>query len=344
MNNYTEILHYHYVKVISLLRSWFRKKLYTPCSLTQSGFFSEMRRNKTCTEGLIHPLFSFSRCHSQTEGNQYSGSFLNMQTEAFAHSRERLTLANVPCTRLDQGTAFPPPSHRACSVPIIPSVQASDQEDRAEERSITILHYKDGASTSQPISSETEIRSLSNCSQGPHALGNQTKHKSLVTYTTALGPRTESTMAKSVVSITVLGSRKECVNHSPNLSKSTGRLDHQQVQSTHEAKELQGAALHNSLIRRERDCHLSTKPKGLSSLTTAKSWLDKFIGLKNLTQKQWSWKQWNTKILEGLFLRPYPTFTDTRFTLLLSVTALWTTARTCNDRIQNTGYLKIQCE
>lgn len=224
---------------------------------------------KYFTERLIHTLFSLSRCHSQTVGNQYSRSFLNIQTEAFAHSRERVTLANVPCTRLDQGTAFPPPSHRACSVPIIPSVQASNPEDRAEDRSTTMLHCKDGASASQTINSETEIGSLSKCSQGSHALGNQTKHKSLVTYTTALGPRTESTMAKTVISITVLGSGKEHVHHSSNSSKSTGSLEH--VQSTHEEKEEQGAAFHNSLIRRERDCHISTEPNSLSSLTASKS-------------------------------------------------------------------------
>ncbi|XP_047672944.1 pro-neuregulin-3, membrane-bound isoform isoform X2 [Tachysurus fulvidraco] len=216
-------------------------------------------------------LESLRRCNSQTEGNQYSRSFLNMQTEAFAHSRERLTLADVPCTRLDQGTAFPPPSHRACSVPIIPSVQASNPEDRAEDRSTTVLHYKDGASASQPINSETEIGSLANCSQGSHALGNQTKHKSLVTYTTALGPRTESTMAKTVISITVLGSGKELVHQSPKLTKSPGRLEHQQVQSTHKEKEEQGAAVYNSPIRRERDCHLPTELKGLSSFKASKS-------------------------------------------------------------------------
>lgn len=222
-------------------------------------------------EGLIHTLFSLSRCNSQTEGNQYSRSFLNMQTEAFTHSRERLTLADVPCTRLDQGTAFPPPSHRACSVPIIPSVQASNLEYRAEDRSTTVLHYKDGASASQPINPETEIGSLSNCSQGSHALGNQSKHKSLVTYTTASGPRTESTMAKTVISITVLGSGKERVHQSTNSFKSTGRVENQHVQSTHKEKEELGAALHNTPKRRERDCYLSTELKGLSSFTASKS-------------------------------------------------------------------------
>ncbi|GAA6110275.1 pro-neuregulin-3, membrane-bound isoform isoform X2 [Tachysurus ichikawai] len=226
---------------------------------------------KHLRESTDAALESLRRCNSQTEGNQYSRSFLSTQTEAFAHSRERLTLADVPCTRLDQGTAFPPPSHRACSVPIIPSVQASNPEDRAEDRSTTVLHYKGGASASQPINSETEIGSLANCSQGSHALGNQTKHKSLVTYTTALGPRTESTMAKTVISITVLGSGKERVHQSSNLTKSPGRLEHQQVQSTHKEKEEQGAAVYNSPIRRERDCHLSTELKGLSSFNASKS-------------------------------------------------------------------------
>ncbi|XP_053366798.1 pro-neuregulin-3, membrane-bound isoform isoform X2 [Clarias gariepinus] len=214
-------------------------------------------------------LESLRRCHSQTEGNQYSRSFLNIQTDAFAHSREKLTLANVPCTRLDQGTAFPPPSYRACSVPIIPSVQASNQEDRVEDRSSTMLYYKDGASASQTINCERG--SLSDCSQGSHALGNQTKHKSLVTYATALGARTESTMAKTVISMTVLGSGKEHVHHSSDMSKSSERPEHQHVQSTHEEKEQQGAALHNSIIRRERDCHLSTEPKGLCAPTAFKS-------------------------------------------------------------------------
>ncbi|XP_061666858.1 uncharacterized protein nrg3b isoform X2 [Syngnathoides biaculeatus] len=36
----------------------------------------------------------------------------------------------VPCTRLDKGSGFPPPSLRTRSVPIIPSLQASDLEGR----------------------------------------------------------------------------------------------------------------------------------------------------------------------------------------------------------------------
>ncbi|KAM9426496.1 uncharacterized protein nrg3b [Pholidichthys leucotaenia] len=41
-------------------------------------------------------------------------------------ARKRWT--EVPCTRLDKGTTFLPPSLRTCSVPIIPSLQACDLE------------------------------------------------------------------------------------------------------------------------------------------------------------------------------------------------------------------------
>ncbi|TSK14740.1 Pro-neuregulin-3, membrane-bound isoform [Bagarius yarrelli] len=214
-------------------------------------------------------LESLRWCTSQTEGNQYSHSFLNMQAKALAHSRERLTLADVPCTRLDQGTAFPPPYHRACSVPIIPSVQASKPEGRAAYQSSTVWHYKDRASASQPMNSETEIGLLSNCSQGSHALGNQAKHKNLVTYSTALGPRTESTMAKSIISITVLGSGKQQIHQCS--TKTTGRLAHQHVHSAKKEEDEQGDALHNSPIRKVRDRHLFTELKGVSSYTASKS-------------------------------------------------------------------------
>ncbi|XP_077595310.1 pro-neuregulin-3, membrane-bound isoform [Stigmatopora nigra] len=45
-------------------------------------------------------------------------------------SRTRKGWTEVPCTRLDRGSGFPPPSLRTRSVPIIPSLQACDLEER----------------------------------------------------------------------------------------------------------------------------------------------------------------------------------------------------------------------
>ncbi|XP_062269678.1 pro-neuregulin-3, membrane-bound isoform isoform X2 [Platichthys flesus] len=47
---------------------------------------------------------------------------------SLAHFAAKKGWAEVPCTRLDEGTTFPPPSHRTRSVPIIPSLQAADLE------------------------------------------------------------------------------------------------------------------------------------------------------------------------------------------------------------------------
>ncbi|KAF7668398.1 hypothetical protein LDENG_00015410, partial [Lucifuga dentata] len=49
---------------------------------------------------------------------------------SLSHFATRKGWTEVPCTRLDKGTTFLPPSLRTCSVPIIPSLQASDQEGR----------------------------------------------------------------------------------------------------------------------------------------------------------------------------------------------------------------------
>ncbi|XP_070708450.1 pro-neuregulin-3, membrane-bound isoform [Pempheris klunzingeri] len=47
---------------------------------------------------------------------------------SISHFAARKGWTEVPCTRLDKGTTFPPPSLRTRSVPIIPSLQACDLE------------------------------------------------------------------------------------------------------------------------------------------------------------------------------------------------------------------------
>ncbi|XP_017551453.1 pro-neuregulin-3, membrane-bound isoform isoform X1 [Pygocentrus nattereri] len=231
------------------------------------------------------PSESLRRCQSHTDGNQHSRSYLNMQTVASAPSRGRLAYADVPCTRLDQGTAFPRPSHRACSVPIIPSVQASDLGDRSVDGGSTMLLYKSGVFASHKLinpETEAETLSLANSSQslagltvaqGSHGLTcsesalvvGQTKHKSLVTYTTALGAGTDSSRAKTVISTTILASS--------SLSKSTGKLERRPVRSAcgGTPREEHGAGLQTSFLKGEKDFHLSGELRGVSCLTPPKS-------------------------------------------------------------------------
>ncbi|KAK1793726.1 hypothetical protein P4O66_001463 [Electrophorus voltai] len=217
------------------------------------------------------------RCQPQTDGNQYSHSYLNMQTVASAHSSGRLTYTDVPCTRLDQGTAFPPPSRRTCSVPIIPSVQAPDLGDRSVDQGSTALLYKGGASASHTlIRRETVMESLVSSSQSlaspgvaqgsiaftcsESALGGEAKHKSLVTYTTALRPGTESSRAKTVISTTVLGSGEQSAQQSSSLSRSMGRLERRHSRPAHGGipREEHGAPLQTPYIRGEKG-HLSAE-------------------------------------------------------------------------------------
>ncbi|XP_076855368.1 pro-neuregulin-3, membrane-bound isoform [Brachyhypopomus gauderio] len=232
---------------------------------------------------------SSKRFQTQTDGNQYRHSYLNMQTVASAHSRGRLTYTDVPCTRLDQGTAFPPPSHRACSVPIIPSVQACELGIKSVDQGSAVLLYKSGASVSHTlVRRETEAESLVNSSQSlaspglaqgsiaftcsESALGGEAKHKSLVTYTTALRPGTESSRAKTVISTTVLGSAGQSVQLSSSLSRSTGRLEHRHLRPVHGGvlREQPGAPLQTSHVRGEKG-HLSAEVRGVSYLTPPKS-------------------------------------------------------------------------
>ncbi|XP_072523987.1 pro-neuregulin-3, membrane-bound isoform isoform X2 [Salminus brasiliensis] len=227
---------------------------------------------------------SLRRCQSHTDGNQHSHSYLNMQTVASAPSRGRLACTDVPCTRLDQGTAFPRPSHRACSVPIIPSVQATNLGARSVDRGDAALLYRSGVSASYTlIHPETEAESLAKSSQslaasltaaqGSHGLTcsesvlavGPTKHKSLVTYTTALGAGTDSSRAKTVISTTVLATS--------SLSKSTGKLERRTVRSTRRGslREDSGAGLQTSFSKREKDFHLSSELRGVPCLAAPKS-------------------------------------------------------------------------
>ncbi|XP_073723122.1 pro-neuregulin-3, membrane-bound isoform isoform X1 [Misgurnus anguillicaudatus] len=174
------------------------------------------------------------RFQSNLKTNQQSGLNMNMQIVVSAHSGEKMDGTDVPCTRLDQGTAFLSPSYRAHSVPIIPSVQGPDYgEGPGEEGGI------DGGGISSSynvINPETEAESVANSSQSlatssvmvqePQTLscsesllmsGGQIKHKSLVTYTTALGSGTGPGRAKTVISMTVLGSGVKTTQYTASL-------------------------------------------------------------------------------------------------------------------------------
>ncbi|XP_062859133.1 pro-neuregulin-3, membrane-bound isoform [Trichomycterus rosablanca] len=211
---------------------------------------------------------SLKRFQSQPGGNQHT--HLNMQ---LTHSRVRLALADVPCTRLDQGTAFPPPSRRTCSVPIIPSVQATNLKDGVEDQDGSVVISKSAVSSSHTfLNPKTDEESVLNSSHSlvssvmPHALTRSEsalrgKHKSLVTYT---GPHTDPNRAKTVVSVTVLGSEKQPLHGSTNLSKSMGRVEPRHVQTANGERHEHGTdAL---LTRRQKDCHVSPELKDVSCL------------------------------------------------------------------------------
>ncbi|XP_022524654.1 pro-neuregulin-3, membrane-bound isoform isoform X2 [Astyanax mexicanus] len=225
---------------------------------------------------------SLRRCQSHTDGNQqHSHLYLNMQTVSSVPTRGRLACTDVPCTRLDQGTAFPRPSHRTCSVPIIPSVQASNVGDRSGDEGGATLLYRSGVSASYTlINPETEAESLANSSQslatpstGSHGLTcsesvlavGPTKHKSLVTYTTALGAGTDSSRAKTVISMTVLASS--------SLSKSTGKLERRPTRSARRGslREDSAVGLQTSFSKGEKDFYLSSELRGVPCLTPPKS-------------------------------------------------------------------------
>ncbi|XP_057681261.1 pro-neuregulin-3, membrane-bound isoform isoform X2 [Corythoichthys intestinalis] len=90
-----------------------RGKLKRPSNLVASGRVYKHLREEELTDAE-----SLRRC--DLSGGKV-GAFL---------SRTRKGWTEVPCTRLDQGSGFPPPSLRTRSVPIIPSLQACDLEER----------------------------------------------------------------------------------------------------------------------------------------------------------------------------------------------------------------------
>ncbi|XP_077405973.1 pro-neuregulin-3, membrane-bound isoform isoform X2 [Vanacampus margaritifer] len=59
-----------------------------------------------------------------------SGGKVGALLSRTSHFAGRKGWTEVPCTRLDKGSSFPPPSLRTRSVPIIPSLQALDLEGR----------------------------------------------------------------------------------------------------------------------------------------------------------------------------------------------------------------------
>lgn len=105
-----------------------------------------------------------------------------------AHS-SRL-LADVPCTRLDQGTSFPPPSGRTCSVPIIPSVQATDSiRDQGSSALITENPDSFNHARVNPESEEASLLDPSPVMLPPSRCVLREELRSLVTYP---GPRYDS--------------------------------------------------------------------------------------------------------------------------------------------------------
>ncbi|XP_059387076.1 pro-neuregulin-3, membrane-bound isoform-like isoform X2 [Carassius carassius] len=182
---------------------------------------------------------SLRRCQSHSDSNQQSCCNLNMQIMLSTHSKGKMGYTDVPCTRLDQGTNFPPPSFRAYSVPIIPSVQGPDFGEGGGNK----LHNGGrGSSSYNLINPETEAKSVANssgslasssvavqdpqtltCSESALMSRGQIKHKSLVTYTTALGSGTSSRRAKTVISMTVLGSGVKTTQYTAILLSNTTR-------------------------------------------------------------------------------------------------------------------------
>lgn len=205
-----------------------------------------------------------------------------MQILLSAHSKGKMGYTDVPCTRLDQGTTFPPPSFRAHSVPIIPSVQGPDFGEGGGNK----LHTGGrGSSSYNLINPETEAKSVANpsrslasssagaqdpqtltCSESALMSRGQIKHKSLVTYTTALGSGTSSRRAKTVISMTVLGSGPKTTQYAASLlSKAAGGQEGRSA-SFGEGQQDDGL---------QKDSSFSDGVRGVACLTYPKSWLDK---------------------------------------------------------------------
>uniref|UniRef100_A0A9J8A871 Neuregulin 3b n=2 Tax=Cyprinus carpio TaxID=7962 RepID=A0A9J8A871_CYPCA len=223
---------------------------------------------------------SLRRCQSNSDSNQQSSCNLNMQIMLATHSKGKMGYSDVPCTRLDQGTTFLPPSFRAHSVPIIPSIQGPDFGEGGRNK----LHNGGrGSSNYNLINPETEAESVANSSrslasssvavQNPQTLTcsesalmsrGQIKHKSLVTYTTALGSGTSSRRAKTVISMSVLGSGMKTTQYAASLlSKTTGG---QAVRSAFEEGQ-QDDGLQTPFVGDKKDSLFSDGVRGVACLT-----------------------------------------------------------------------------
>ncbi|XP_042591597.1 pro-neuregulin-3, membrane-bound isoform isoform X2 [Cyprinus carpio] len=227
---------------------------------------------------------SLRRCQSHSDRNQQSRGNLNMQMMLSAYSKGKIGYTDVPCTRLDQGTTFPPPSFRAHSVPIIPSIQGPDFGEAGRNK----LHNGGrGSSSYNLINPETEAEPVAYSSQSlasssvavqdPQTLTSsesalmsrgQIKHKSLVTYTTALGSGTSSRRAKTVISMTVLGSGAKTTQYAASLlSKATGGQEG--LSAFGEGQQDDG--LQTPFVGGGKDSSFSDGVRGMASLTYPKS-------------------------------------------------------------------------
>lgn len=211
-----------------------------------------------------------------------------MQIVVSAHSRDKTGGSDVPCTRLDQGTVFLSPSFRARSVPIISSVQGPDYGEGPGEGGGVKMHAGGGISynpeTEAEASSSQSLASSSGTVQEPQTLAcsesllmsrGQIKHKSLVTYTTALGSGTGSRRAKTVISMTVLGSGEKTTQYTASLM--SGGHGNEHVQSTFgdtSGREMDGDGLQTAVLGNEKESLFSAGVRSGACLTYPKSWLD----------------------------------------------------------------------
>ncbi|XP_016329240.1 pro-neuregulin-3, membrane-bound isoform-like [Sinocyclocheilus anshuiensis] len=227
---------------------------------------------------------SLRRCQSHSDSNQQSRCNLNMQIMLSAHSKGKMGYTDVPCTRLDQGTTFPPPSFRAHSVPIIPSVQGPDFGEGGGNK----LHNGGrGSSSYNLINPESEAESMANssrslassavavpdpqtltCSESALMSRGQIKHKSLVTYTTALGSGRSSRRAKTVISMTVLGSGAKTTQYAASLLSKASRG--QEGRSAF-GEGQQDDGLQTPFVGGEKDSSFSDGVRGVACLTYPKS-------------------------------------------------------------------------
>lgn len=238
-----------------------------------TGKISVMLRRDVSTNSLG---FSLSRCQSHSDSNQQSRCNLNMQIMLSAHSKGKMGYTDVPCTRLDQGTTFPPPSFRAHSVPIIPSVQGPDFGDGGGNdrgrgaSSYNLINPEAVANPSRSLASSSAMvqdpQTLT-CSESALMSRGQIKHKSLVTYSTALGSGTSSRRAKTVNSMTVLGSAAKTTQSAAKLlSKAGGEEDRSAF-----GEAQQGDGLQTPFVGDEKDSSFSNGVRGVACLTYPKS-------------------------------------------------------------------------